>query len=389
MVGARRLSSYLSAAAGLSASVSTTEQRDHHSSGQTRIPARISRISESSRPARQAGTSSRPTPYTRDNIYARPGVSDRVKTDYRPKGKTPKPVTKLPNNVYTDKNGDVYRRNNTGKWDKRENGKWTKPAPANPGTQPTRPGTRPAPGTPGTKPAPTNPNTRPAPQPKPGQPSIQPCRRRISRSQNRRSLPHGPRDRLRRRSRRHLRILQFSRCRINRSRNRHSLLRGRRDRLRRRNRRSLRIRRFSRRPTIHQLGRRNLLRDQLQNPIRRSFSLRRHPDSIVTQMHETGHGQRGRRRSRRELRRRITRGNRNRPIIHGILRRTTNHRRVRITKTSGNDKERSKSKSGRRRDARIDSIFRRTPQSHLQERLFQDATNSYDEVSWIALCSVR
>ena len=46
-------------------------------------------------------------------------------------------MTKLPNNVYTDKNGDVYRRNNTGKWDKRENGKWTKPAPANPGTQPT------------------------------------------------------------------------------------------------------------------------------------------------------------------------------------------------------------------------------------------------------------
>ena len=120
------------------------------------------------------GRPGRPTPYTRDNIYARPGVSDRVKTDYRPKGKTPKPVTKLPNNVYTDKNGDVYRRNNTGKWDKRENGKWTEPAPANPGTQPTRPGTRPAPGTPGTKPAPTNPNTRPAPQPKPGQPSIQP-----------------------------------------------------------------------------------------------------------------------------------------------------------------------------------------------------------------------
>ena len=124
----------------------------------------------------------RPTPYTRDNIYARPGVSDRVKTDYRPKGKTPRPVTKLPNNVYTDKNGDLYRRNSTGKWDKRENGKWTKPTPAPPGTQPatpgtrpSKPGTRPAPGTPETKPSTGRPNTRPAPQPKPGQPSIQPA----------------------------------------------------------------------------------------------------------------------------------------------------------------------------------------------------------------------
>jgi hypothetical protein len=128
------------------------------------------------------GRPPRPTPYTRDNIYARPGISDRVKTDYRPKGKTPKPVTKLPNNVYTDKNGDVYRRNSTGKWDKRENGKWTKPAPANPGAQPTtpgtrpsKPGTRPAPGTPETKPSTGRPNTRPAPQPNPGQPSIQPA----------------------------------------------------------------------------------------------------------------------------------------------------------------------------------------------------------------------
>ena len=135
----------------------------------------------------------RPTPYTRDNLYQRPGRADRVKTDYRPKGKTPKPTTKLPNNVYTDKDGNVYRRNNSGKWDKRENGKWTRPAPSNPGAQPTKPGTRPAPGkpetrpaptkpgtrpapgTPETKPAPTKPDTRPAPQPKPGQPSIQPA----------------------------------------------------------------------------------------------------------------------------------------------------------------------------------------------------------------------
>jgi hypothetical protein len=64
----------------------------------------------------------------------------------------------LPNNVYTDKNGDVYRRNTTGKWDKRDNGKWTKPAPTSPGTQPTTPGGRPS--KPGTRPAPGTPETK-------------------------------------------------------------------------------------------------------------------------------------------------------------------------------------------------------------------------------------
>ena len=155
-----------------------------------RPPRNVVRIQPIGRPGKpnygnqpgKPGRPGRPSPYTRDNLYARPGRQDRVKTDYRPKGKQPKPTTRLPNNVYTDKNGDVYRRNNTGKWDKRENGKWAKPTPANPGAQPTtpgtrpsRPGTRPAPGTPETKPSTGRPNTRPAPQPKPGQPSIQPA----------------------------------------------------------------------------------------------------------------------------------------------------------------------------------------------------------------------
>ena len=147
------------------------------------------------RPGRpgQPGRPGRPTPYTRDNIYARPGTSDRVAKDYRPNRKTPKPATKLPNNVYTDKNGNVYRRDKTGKWETRDNGKWTKPAPTKPETKPgtrpaptnpgTKPGTRPAPTNPetkpGTRPAPTKPETkpgtRPAPQPKPDQPSVQPA----------------------------------------------------------------------------------------------------------------------------------------------------------------------------------------------------------------------
>jgi hypothetical protein len=132
------------------------------------------------------GRPGRPSPYTRDNLYARPGRENRVKTDYRPGGKTPKPNKRLPNNVYTDKNGDVYRRNTSGKWDKRENGKWTKPAPSSPSTQPVnnpggRPGNRPErqpkPGRPSTQPAPNQPSTRPsrperpAPQPRPSRPS--------------------------------------------------------------------------------------------------------------------------------------------------------------------------------------------------------------------------
>ena len=86
------------------------------------------------------------------------------------------------------------------------------------------------------------------------------------------------------------------------------------------------------------------------------FSLRRHPDSIATRMHETGHGQQGRRRSRRELRRRITRGNRSPLITRGILRRTINRRRVRIIKTSGNDSNAARIKTRASRGARIDSL---------------------------------
>ena len=113
--------------------------------GEREQPARGQPIGRPGRPGYGSGNGNRPgkpgrpgrpSPYTRDNLYARPGRQDRVKTDYRPKGKQPKPTTKLPNNVYTDKDGNVYRRNNTGKWDKRENGKWAKPAPTNPGTQP-------------------------------------------------------------------------------------------------------------------------------------------------------------------------------------------------------------------------------------------------------------
>lgn len=38
------------------------------------------------------------------------------------------PSNKLPNNVYTDKNGNVYKRDNSGNWSERDKGAW-KPAP--------------------------------------------------------------------------------------------------------------------------------------------------------------------------------------------------------------------------------------------------------------------
>jgi hypothetical protein len=129
------------------------------------------------RPGRPGQPGYRPRPPRRDNIYARPGISDTVKKDYRPKGRTPRPATGKPNNVYTDKDGNVYRRGKDGKWEKRENGNWTKPAPGKPSAQPTKPGTRPAPNPsePGTKPG-TRPGTKPGTKPgaPPKEPSIQP-----------------------------------------------------------------------------------------------------------------------------------------------------------------------------------------------------------------------
>jgi hypothetical protein len=164
-----------------------------------------------------------------------------------------------------------------------------------------------------------------------GSPAFSLCR--ISRSQNRRPqtrtrvLRHNP----------SLGSPAFSLCRISLSQNRRSLPHGLQDRLRRRSRQRLRIRQFSPRPTIRQLDRRNHPRVRARNPARRRFSRRRPPDSIAMQMRETGHAQQGRHHPRRERRRRITRGNRSRPIIHAILRRTINRRRVRTTKTSGSD----------------------------------------------------
>lgn len=70
-----------------------------------------------------------------------------------------RPATRPPNNVYTDKSGNVYRRDNAGNWQQNNNGKWEKPS-----TRPQTGGGQAG----GAKPAPGGgygPSTRPAPTP--------------------------------------------------------------------------------------------------------------------------------------------------------------------------------------------------------------------------------
>jgi hypothetical protein len=81
---------------------------------------------------RNAG-SARPVHYSNtnininNNIYARPGNSDRVaRTRDRGAGARPAAAPNRANNVYTDRNGNVYRRNDNGSWDRRDKGGWSK-----------------------------------------------------------------------------------------------------------------------------------------------------------------------------------------------------------------------------------------------------------------------
>ena len=106
------------------------------------------------------------------NLYARPSVVHNV-VGPRPGGpvaaprpQAPRPVNRLPNNVYTDRNGNIYRHDNNGAWQQRDRQGW-KPAPA-PST-PAGPVTRPAPGSP----SPGGPVARPGPTPMPTTPRPQ------------------------------------------------------------------------------------------------------------------------------------------------------------------------------------------------------------------------
>jgi len=112
-----------------------------------------------------------PTPYTgrpgapaqlpaRPSIYARPGVSDRMAPGMSA-GTRPRPApAQLPNDVFTDRSGNVYRRTPNGGWEQRQGSQWR---PADGLDRPATPSTRPA--TPSTGRG----GATPAPQPRAGQ----------------------------------------------------------------------------------------------------------------------------------------------------------------------------------------------------------------------------
>ena len=116
------------------------------------------------------------------NLYARPSVVHNVvgprpvASVAAPRPVSPRPINRLPNNVYTDRDGNIYRHDNKGTWQQRDRQAW-KPAP-----MPTAPGggavTRPVPTSPSgpvTRPVPTTPGTpRPVGPPTPGGPVAKP-----------------------------------------------------------------------------------------------------------------------------------------------------------------------------------------------------------------------
>jgi hypothetical protein len=83
-----------------------------------------------------------------NNIYNRPSNRDKVNTtDNKMARNRPKTAEGVQNNVLTDKNGNVYRRNNDGSWDQRDKGGWNKadvPAASTREARPSQPTSRPA-----------------------------------------------------------------------------------------------------------------------------------------------------------------------------------------------------------------------------------------------------
>jgi hypothetical protein len=99
-----------------------------------------------------------------NNLYARPNNPVRPLARpsaplSRPGGQLTRPANRLPNNVYSDNNGNVHR-NTGGGWQTRENRTWK---PSNPGSS--TPNARPS--VPSARPAPQRPAGRPAPTPAP------------------------------------------------------------------------------------------------------------------------------------------------------------------------------------------------------------------------------
>ena len=134
------------------------------------------RPSTGARPARPATMPSNniyDRPATRDRLAPRPSTSDR---------REPPVAATRENNVFTDRNGNVYQRTQDG-WQRREGSGWT-PAPEI-GARPGQPAARPQPSQPAARPQPSQPAARPQPsqpsaRPQPAQPSVRPSTPRPS-----------------------------------------------------------------------------------------------------------------------------------------------------------------------------------------------------------------
>jgi len=73
-----------------------------------------------------------------DNLYARPGMQNRLAaTPARPMGRATARPSNGPNNVYADRQGNVFQKNGN-QWNKRDNGAWR---PEQPSARPESPGT--------------------------------------------------------------------------------------------------------------------------------------------------------------------------------------------------------------------------------------------------------
>jgi hypothetical protein len=116
----------------------------------------------------------RPRPSQKPNIYNRPANQDRLAE--RPSTrdrKQPGVAQNRPNDVFTDKSGNVYRKDQDGKWQQRDRGEWKsaegldrRPSQGRGSPPSERPSTRPA--------QPTTRPSQPSAQPstRPSQPSI-------------------------------------------------------------------------------------------------------------------------------------------------------------------------------------------------------------------------
>jgi len=103
----------------------------------TRPDARPGGTRPSTRPESRPGT--RPDVRPESRPSTRPDTRPSTRPDTRPG-----PTTRPPNNIYTDKSGNVYQRDKSGNWQSRENGQWQNLPPTR-DRQPTQqPQTRPS-----------------------------------------------------------------------------------------------------------------------------------------------------------------------------------------------------------------------------------------------------